>query len=575
MMLDSVKKAFNDSVEAIATSEPLFELEQREIRGVEFMTFRNGPKTLRDVLAFCKDHQDADFIVYENERYSHTDFYRITSLVAQRLIQHYGVKQGDRVALVMRNCPEYPILFMALASIGALAVCLNSWWTSEELEYGFTDSAAKLVFTDAIQAVKLSSFADRLGLQSVTVRSENAERDPEFWEPIDAVSDFQIPTVDVQPDDDFAIMYTSGSSGFPKGVVMTHRGAISTIQSWLFGLKVSARLGWSPAPMIDKKGKPFQPCSLVTVPFFHVSGTHPGILMSIWLGMKMVICHKWDPKKAVELVEREQVTRFAGVPTMSMELINAATSMGVTLNSIRNLDAGGAGRPADQVEILAEAVPHALIGTGWGMTETNGMGIGLRGEEFIANPGVAGRLQAPLPQIKIVDEYDQEVPTGEVGELVFKCVSNMRCYLNQPQATADVLRDGWLYTGDMASIDDNDLVTIVDRKKEIIIRGGENISCAEVHAALHAHPRVLEAAVFSIPDERLGEAVGACVYLDEGETVTEDELVQAMTPLIARYKLPSKIWFHNGRLPRVGTEKIDKLALRDKCLNMSLDKSDG
>ena len=306
------------------------------------------------------------------------------------------------MALVMRNCPEYPILFIALASIGALAVCLNSWWTSEELEYGFTDSAAKLAFTDAIQARKLSSFAGRLGLQSVTVRSESAQRDPEFWEPIDVVADVKLPTVDVQPDDDFAIMYTSGSSGFPKGVVMTHRGAISTIQSWLFGLKVSARLGWSPAPMIDKKGKPFQPCSLVTVPFFHVSGTHPGILMSIWLGMKMVICHKWDPKKAVELVEREQVTRFAGVPTMSMELIDAAASMGITLDSIRNIDAGGAGRPADQVGILAEAVPHALIGTGWGMTETNGMGIGLRGDEFIVNPSVAGRLQAPLPQLSLI-----------------------------------------------------------------------------------------------------------------------------------------------------------------------------
>ena len=210
MMSNSVKQAFNDAVEAVATSEPLFELEQREIRGVEFMTFRNGPKTLRDVLAFCKNHQDADFIVYENERYSHDDFYHITSLVAQRLIQHYGVKQGDRVALVMRNCPEYPILFMALASIGALAVCLNSWWTSEELEYGFTDSAAKLVFADAIQVRKLVPFAGRLGLQSVTVRSENTERDPEFWEPIEVFSDVQLPTVDVQPDDDFAIMYTSG-----------------------------------------------------------------------------------------------------------------------------------------------------------------------------------------------------------------------------------------------------------------------------------------------------------------------------------------------------------------------------
>jgi acyl-CoA synthetase (AMP-forming)/AMP-acid ligase II len=575
MMVNSVKQAFNNAVEVVATSEALFELEQREIRGVEFTTFRNGPKTLRDILEFCKNHQDADFIVYENERYSYADFYRITSLVALRLTQHYGVKQGDRVALVMRNSPEYPILFMALASIGALAVCMNSWWTSEELEYGFTDSAAKLVFADAGQAKKLVPFAGRLGLQSVVVRGEAGERDADFWRLIGVPSDVQLPSADVEPDDDFAIMYTSGSSGFPKGVVLTHRGAISTIQSWLFGLKVSARLGWSPAPMIDKNGESFQPCSLVTVPFFHVSGTHPGILMSIWLGMKMVICHKWDPEKAVALIEREQVTRFAGVPTMSMELINAAVSMGVTLDSIRNIDAGGAGRPVDQVATIAKAVPHALVGTGWGMTETNGMGIGLRGEEFLANPGVAGRLQAPLPQIKIVDENGREVAIGKVGELVFKCVSNMRCYLNQPEATADVLRSGWLYTGDMAFIDDDDLVTIVDRKKDMIIRGGENISCAEVHAALHAHPSVLEAAVFSIPDERLGEAVGACVYLRNDDTVSEAELVQAMAPLIARYKLPSKIWFHEGQLPRVGTEKIDKLALRNKCLNLNLDKSDG
>lgn len=561
------KQAFDAAVQAVLASENLFALEGQQIRGVEYRTFKNAPPSLRGVLEMCHGHGDADFLVYEDERYSFSDYYQLTHRVAARLTSHYGINRGDHVALLMRNCPEYPILFMALASIGAVCVCLNSWWTPQELEYGLTDCHARLVFCDASQTQKMPAPSEESGVLTVVVRDANGVKVSSFWEPLNYPVDTEgmVDTV-IEADDDFAIMYTSGSSGFPKGVVMTHRGAISTIMSWLFGIKVSASLGLAAAPLIDAKGEAFQPCSLVATPFFHVSGTHPGILLSIWLGMKLVILKKWDPEYAVEIVNREKVSRFAGVPTMSMELIEAASARGISLSSLRNLDAGGAGRPPEQIAMLANVVPQALVGTGWGMTETNGMGIGLRGEEFLQNPGAVGRLQAPLPEIRLVDESDRDVPIGAVGELVFKCASNMRCYLNKPEATAEVLRDGWLYTGDLARIDENDIITIVDRKKDMVIRGGENISCAEVHNAVHMHPAVKEAAVFSIPDKRLGEAVGACVYLRAGQDSSEAQLKSSLKEHIAAYKIPARIWIWPTPLPRVGAEKIDRVKLRAACL---------
>jgi acyl-CoA synthetase (AMP-forming)/AMP-acid ligase II len=368
--------------------------------------------------------------------------------------------------------------------------------------------------------------------------------------------------VDIDPDDDFAVMYTSGSADHPKGVVMTHRGAISAIQSWIFGVRVADLMGWAPAPTIDADGKPYQPCTIVTTPFFHVSASHAGFLLALWIGMKVVLLYKWDPRRAVELVEQEKVSRFGCVPTMSAELIEAAAAMGRTMGSLRTIDSGGAKRPSAQLKEIAERVPHALPGTGFGMTETNGIGIGMRGAMYLDNPDAAGRLQPPLLEMKIVDDDDVEVLVGEVGELVLKGVNNMRCYLNQPEETAKALRDGWLYTGDLAKVDEHGMVTIVDRKKDMIIRGGENISCSEVQAALHHHPDVAEAAVFSIPDERLGEAVGCCVYLRSGAESSEHDLQEFLRSHIALHKIPKKIWFRDTPLPRGATEKADRLAIR-------------
>jgi len=561
-----VIKTIQDAIDHIAATEEIYELEEREIRGVTYRTFKNGPKSLRDVHEMCLQHGDADFLVYDDERYSFNDVHGLTLKLAGMLVDVYGVKQGDKVALLMRNVPEYPVLFLALASIGAVTVFLNSWWTTAELEYGFGDCDVKLAFVDEPRSTSMEPFADRLGIKRVVVRTSETEKIPAFWDMLAQRSDAGLPAVTIDPDDDLAVMYTSGSAGYPKGVVLTHRGAISSLQSWLFGIRISELLGYAPATTVDSDGKPYQACAILTTPFFHVSGTHAGFLLGIWSGQKLVILHKWDPRRTVELIEQEKVSRFGGVPTMSAELIEAATAMGCTLDSLRIIDAGGAKRPPAQVRLLAELLPHAMPGNGFGMTETNGLGIGLRGQAYVDQPEATGRLQQPLQDMRLVDDNDHDVPVGEVGELVLKSAANMRCYLNQEEETAKVLRDGWLYTGDLAHIDEHGIITLVDRKKDMIIRGGENISCTEVQASLYLHPGVAEAAVFSIPDERLGEAVGACVQLGPGASVTEEKLKYFLKSRIAAFKVPKKIWFRDSPLPRGATEKIDRLALRAECL---------
>lgn len=558
MQIETVRKAVNQ----ILANEEAFAVEQREIRGVSYTTFKNAPDSVRELLGFCLQHGDIDFLVYEDERCSFLEFHRNTVRLAHLLVDDYDVKPGDHVALSMRNVPEYPMLFMAIASIGAVPVFLNSWWTTQELEYGFDDCGARLAFVDQPRADNMQPFAKRCGIETVVVRTGAAEKVPEFWSLFDSHASDTLPDVTIHPDDDFAVLYTSGTSGQPKGVVLTHRSAVNAVMSWLFGVRLAELTGTSPPPTIDADGNPYRPCSMITTPFFHISATHPGFLLSLWMGLKAVTMYKWDPVRAVELIEREKVSRFSCVPTMSAELITTAKAMGKKLESLRTVDSGGAKRPAAQVAQIAENLPHVAPGNGFGMTETGGPGIGIRAQFYIDNPDASGRVQQPLMEMRIVDENDNDVAVGEVGELLLKSVCNMRCYLNKEEATAEALRDGWLYTGDLAKVDESELVTIVDRKKDIIIRGGENIACTEVQAVIHDHPDVAEAAVFPIPDERLGEDVGSCVYLRPGARVSEDELKAFLRSHMSSFKVPKKIWFRETPLPRGATEKIDRLALK-------------
>ena len=561
---------FETAAEAIAhitSTEPMFSVGEADIRGVRLKVFDNAPPHLRAILQLSgAEHADKDFLVYEGKRTSFSGFEAEVSRLANVLIAEYGIKPGDKVAICMRNYPEYMTAMMAIVSVGGVVVFLNSWWTSEELVYGFEDSGARLVFADGPRVGAMAPFAERMGLAIILVRGEAIANTRAYADLMANASSDAAPDVEIDTDADFAVMYTSGSTGHPKGVVQTHRGAISALLSWLMSALVREAMGNGVAMPTDADGEELQPAMLLTTPMFHVSATHACFLVSLATGGRLILMHKWDADAAVDLIERENVARFFGVPTMSAELMEAAIRSGKSLPTLRALEAGGAKRPAAQVAKLAKAMPHAEPATGFGMTETNALGIGIRGADYIERPGAAGRLYPPLQELKIVDDDDNIVPNGQVGELAIKSAANMRCYLNKPEATADALRDGWLYTGDLATVDDEGIVTIVDRKKDMIIRGGENISCLEVDAALHMHPDVLEAAVFSMPDERLGETVGAGVRLKPDAELDEAALQGFLREQLSAFKVPVKIWFRSEPLPRGGTEKTDRRALRTECL---------
>lgn len=544
----------------LTRTDPRFALEQRVIRGVEYTVFRNAPDNLRELLQDAHIHYgDQDLLVYEDERWDYRAFTDEVWRMAQVLTRHLGVTPGDRVALAMRNYPELPILLMAIVATGAVAVPLNAWGTEAELDYALADSGCTLVFADGPRHSLLRAPARRLGARVVGVRE--ADNGDGYRELLASVPEAVAPDVATAPDDDFAILYSSGSTGKPKGVALTHRGAISTLYSWMMG-RVGAPLvtGIEPGP------DALRPSFLVVTPLFHVTALHAMFLQGLTMGARLTLMYKWNPADAVRLIKREQVTRFVGVPTQTAELMAEVRRQGESLPSLVSVGSGGAKRPAAQVAELAETFPEAMISSGWGMTETNSLGIIASGDDYLANPEATGTATPPVQEIRIVDECGRPVAAGVVGELIVKSPANMRCYLNKPEATAEALRDGWLYTGDLARMNDDGMVFIVDRKKTLIIRGGENIACLEVEGALHQHPDVLEACVFPLPDERLGETVAAAVTLTDDSSLTETELQQFVGTLLAPYKVPQQIWFWPEPLPRGGTDKINRRALRELCL---------
>jgi long-chain acyl-CoA synthetase len=552
---------FDAEAAALTAPGQPFELDTVEIDGVSYRNYAKMPRNLAGYYQIMHKHADKTFAVYRDERYTFAEVHRYSGQFAAALMQRYGVGKGDRVAILSRNTPQWLMAFIGATSIGAVAVPMNAWWTTEELDYGFRDSGSRVVVADRQRAERLAPIAQELGLKIIAVEDTSGlDLDvpcDDFMQVVREFDGAECPDVDVAPDDYATIMYTSGSTGHPKGALSSHRGILSALYSWMLMGVVTKKLSG------PSREKSLQPAGLLTIPLFHCTGSHSAFLLSIVSGRKLVIMYRWDADEALRLIEQEKITWFTGVPTMSAELQAAAQNTTRDISSLGEIFSGGAARPPDQVGKIAGTFKKSAPGIGYGLTETNALGAVNAGAFYVANPYSTGRTVPAVTDIAIFDDSGQQLPAGERGEVCMKSPANVLGYWNKPEATAEAFIDGWFHTGDIGYMDDEGFLYIVDRKKEIIIRGGENISCIEVEAAIYRHPAVAEAAVFGLPDERLGESVGAAVVLRAGETLAADELQTFLREHLAGFKVPEHIWFHAEPLPRIASGKIFKRQLKD------------
>jgi acyl-CoA synthetase (AMP-forming)/AMP-acid ligase II len=547
--------------EAIAASafkllveNPFFKVGAAQIRGNEYRVFENAPKNLVGIFALGVPHGEKDFIYYEGEVWTHARLWSEALRFATALSEGLGVKKGDRVAIAMRNFPEWCAAYMAVISLGAVVVPLNAWWKTEELRYALKDCGAKIVVVDDKRLEYVRGFKSALGLKLILVRAKGEGADYAYADLVARSRPADLSNVAIDPEDDFSIYYTSGSTGNPKGVILTHRGAITTLMSWTLIM----------AAITDANGgKPLHgdnPGVLLGIPLFHVTGSHAIFMMSWIFGRRMAMAYRWDARAAIDLINRHRLTNFVGVPSQSFELIEAAGS--TPMPTLLDIGSGGAKRPPEHVARLKEKFPNANPSSGYGLTETNASGCVISLSDYQRRPDSTGRALPPCCDIKIVGEHG-DCKTGEVGEIWIRTAANFRAYLNLPQDTAKALTpDGWFKSGDLGRIDEEGFVTIVDRLKDLIIRGGENISCLEVEARAYQHPAVAQALVFSVPDEALGERVGLVVYPKEGARFDPQELRDFMSRELATFKLPERIWASPQPLPKLGTEKFDKQMIR-------------
>jgi long-chain acyl-CoA synthetase len=548
----------------------MLEVEEREIRGARIKTWKNAPPTLAEVFAMSQFFGDRTYMVNDDERVTFDAHRRAVARFAARLVAD-GVKKGDRVAIIMRNLPEWSVVFWGAALAGAIVTPLNAWWTGPELEYGLQDSGTKLAIADAERWERLREHVDNCPDLTKVYVSRSNEQDisdprvqkleevlghPNSWAAIEQVD---LPGVPLDADEDATIFYTSGTTGKPKGAVITHRNIISNVFNALAAQsRAFLRRGEAPPapnPMAAQKA------ILISVPFFHATGCFAIMVPALLAGMKVVMQRKWNADQALELIQRERITNAGGVPTIAWQIIEHPRFDEYDLSSLESIAYGGAPSAPELVRRLKERFPKMTPGQGWGMTETSATATSNVGEDYERKPSSCG-VPSPTGEVRIVGADGKDVPIGEVGELWYRGPIVVRCYWNKPQATAETFVDGWVKTGDLARVDEEGFVFIVDRAKDMLIRGGENIYCVEVENALYDHPAVMDAAVVGIAHRTLGEEPAAVVHLKPGTSATEEELRHFVAQKLAAFKVPVKVAFLDETLPRNANGKILKRDLK-------------
>jgi long-chain acyl-CoA synthetase len=549
--------SWDDAVATLTAPGGFVALTKAEVRGQQLTVFERAPKSLRAIFAGARSRADMPFLVYEDERWSFGQTNARMAEIAALLVERFGVQPGDRVAIAMRNYPEWILGFAAITSIGAIAVCLNAWWTTDELAYGLEDSGSKVVLTDRERAERIAPVQERLGVQVLVVRSQGAPLAPGMLRLEElCTAGAPLPKVQIEPDDDATILYTSGTTGRPKGAVSTHRAVVSALLAFACRSSVYRLMH----PPTQPQAHPT--CFILTVPLFHVTGLVAVMLSAFASGTKLVMMYKWSPERALELIERERVTQFVGVPTMTWDLLESPDFARRDTSSLVNVGGGGAPAPPELVARVEKSFRHGRPGIGYGMTETNAYGPQNSGDDYVRKPRSTGRA-VPILELRIADADGKPVPAGEAGEIWFRGPNLIRGYWNKPEATAQTIVDGWLRSGDIGRMDDEGFVTVEDRAKDMVLRAGENVYCAEVEAAIYEHPDVHEAAVFGVPHPRLGEEVACAVLPKQGRGIDPEALRAHLESRLAGFKIPTRVQVLDAPLPRNASGKILKRELRD------------
>lgn len=548
-----------------------FAMTDIEVRGVPMRVYEAAPPSMRFVWELAAGYADRDYLVYEDERLTYAQSDAAVKALAHHLRDVHGIGSGDRVAVAMRNYPEWVLSYWAIVSLGAACVGMNAWWTTDEMRYGLSDSAPKVLIADDERLERVLPVLDALRAENplhvIAVRSDRALPDgADHWSDVidPTTAPAVLPDATIDPDDDAVIFYTSGTTGQPKGAQLTHRGSVHNLLNLAFMAGVSALAaqkagGSQPDPVAAGDT---QNVFMAPTPLFHVTANNCLLHPATISGSKMVLTYKWDTGRALELIEREGVTNFSGVPTMSRELLMHPDWETRDTSTLTGLGGGGAPLQPDLVEKIDKSLDGGSPSTGYGLTETHGIVTANSGSLYVAKPASCGRI-VPTLDAKLVDDAGNEVTDGGVGELCVRGSVVIKGYLNRPEATAESIPEGWFHTGDIARIDDDGFVFIVDRAKDMVLRGGENIYCSEVETAIYQNDAIAEAAVFGVPDDRLGEVVGVAVVLAPGATLTESELQESLGGTLAKFKIPERVWILDDPLPRNANGKFLKRELRD------------
>lgn len=552
------KQGFDEAIAQLTAPGAPFETAVESYGGIPYTVIVTAANTMKDVWVAAAAHGDKEFLVYEGERWSFADMLQQAASLGQQLVQELGVQKGDRVAIAMRNYPEWMTAFIAITSVGGVAVLLNSWGQARELEFGLTDAGARVVFCDQQRLDLIVERMAALGIQAVVARPEQ-ESLPENARSLKSLiaghEDAAMPDVAIAPTDNAMMMYTSGTTGNPKGALSTHRALCQAIAN--FEVSAMAMAMINPEAMEEMFAGGHEPTQMLAVPLFHVSGCHAVFLTAFKGGRRVVMLYKWDVARALELIEAERVTVLSAAPSMLLQVMESPLLADADVSSLFSLGGGGSATPPRVARLMDQHFPKGYPGTGWGMTETNAIGASFTGKPFEHKPGSAG-FKHPGADLEVRDEQGQVLPEGSVGELWIKSPSLVKEYWKRPDANAQDFQQGWFKSGDIGYFDEDGYLFLSDRAKDMIIRGGENIYPAEVEAVLFDHPAIEEAAVFGVEDEALGEAVAAAVVAKPGGQLSEQDVRDFAASKLARFKVPQHIWLLDKPLPRNATGKVLK-----------------